>query len=168
MDEWVVDAGPFIHLDQIGHLSLLQKLPRLLVPPSVVEEVTAHTHHRSLSSLSRWPNVTVSAAVAASSRPLEALVARARLHRGEADCLAVALAHRPCVFLTDDLAARTVGERLRLEVHGTVGLVAYALRRKWLSLADAEEALEALYHRSRLFISYAIIERAIRSLREQA
>lgn len=115
MDNWVVDAGPFIHLDHIGYLPLLQKLPRLLVPASVLHEVTRDTPRRSLHTISRWANVTIIPAPPP-----------------------------------------------------TVGLIAYALKRKWLSLTQAEEALEDLYHRSRLFITYAIIERASRRLREGA
>lgn len=166
MDKWVVDAGPFIHLDQIGLLRLLKHLPRLIVPPSVLHEIGQAPLSAELTALARWPNVTMLAGRHPSRRILEALGKRRSLDRGELDCLRLALHLRPCVFLTDDLAARTVAERLRLEVHGTVGLIAYAVRSQWLSVAHAEDALKALYHHSSLFITYAIIDGAIRHLKD--
>ena len=168
MDKWVADAGPFIHLDQIDHLFLLQKLPRLVIPASVVREVSQHPSARRLRTLHHWANVTIVAVRPPRHQTVEALGARTRLHRGEADCLHIALTQAPCILLTDDLVARTVAERLHLEVHGTVGLIVWAVKRKWLSLNGAEEALEGLYHRSRLFITYTIIERAIHTLRKSA
>jgi predicted nucleic acid-binding protein len=166
MDSWVVDAGPFIHLDQIGSLELLKRLPSLIIPPSVVGELTTAKSRPTLETVTRWPNVTI---VPPPREPLQVLERVGRhtpLHRGEWDCLRLALERSPCVFLTDDLAARTAAEQLHLEVHGTVGLIAYAVRRQWFSISNAEEALKALYHRSSLFITYAIIERAIRRLKE--
>ena len=159
----MVDAGPFIHLDQIGHLRLLQRLPRLFVPPSVVQELT-----ETRLNLARWPNVTVRASRGQPDRALEAQRTRPSLHRGELDCLRLALELHPCIFLTDDLAARSVAEKLCIEVHGTVGLIAYGVTRQWLSVSVAEEALKALYHRSSLFITYTIIERAIQRVKEAA
>lgn len=166
MDKWVVDAGPFIHLDQIGLLRLLKHLPRLIVPQSVLHEIGQASLSAELTAVVRWPNLTVRAERRPPLRALEALGKHRALDRGELDCLHLALRLRPRVFLTDDLAARRVAERLRLEVHGTVGLIAYAVRSQWLSVAHAEDALKALYHRSSLFITYAIIERAIRYLQD--
>jgi hypothetical protein len=38
----VCDAGPLIHLDQIGCADLLSDFPRVLVPKTVWEEVSRH------------------------------------------------------------------------------------------------------------------------------
>lgn len=168
MANWIVDAGPWIHLDRIGRVGLLKRLPRLLVPASVVKEITTPPASRALSAVPRWSNVVILADSPSPSPAVEAAVAQARLHRGETDCLYAAIRNRPCIILTDDLAARTVAEKLGLEVHGTVGLIVYAVKRQWLSRHQAEDALDALHHRSRLFITYAIIERAIHRLRQSA
>jgi predicted nucleic acid-binding protein len=164
----VVDAGPFIHLDHIGHLTLLKNLPVLLVPASVLSECNRHPSHGHLGAIMRWPNVQVVTVRIPADSPVASLRERATLQRGELDGLALACERQPCTFLTDDLAARTAAERLGIDVHGTVGLIAYAVRRRWLSLTAAEEALNRLYHRSTLFITYEIIEQAIRRLRESA
>ena len=74
--------------------------------------------------------------------------------------------HPPCTFLTDDLAARNVAEKPGIEVHGTVGLISYAARRRWLTIPQAQDALNLLHERSSLFITYAIIESAIRALKD--
>ena len=39
VDKFVIDAGPFIHLDQIGRLELLTRLPSVLIPTGVVLEL---------------------------------------------------------------------------------------------------------------------------------
>lgn len=165
MDKVVVDAGPFIHLDQIGHLNLLQHLPALLVPTSVMSELGADARRRHVRVVAAWPHLQVLTVRRPLRHSIRQLAHRLALHRGELDCLALACDHRPATFLTDDLAARTAAQRLGLDVHGTVGLIAYGVRRHWLSVEAACSALERLYHESSLFITYAIIEDAIRRLK---
>lgn len=162
----MVDAGPFIHLEQIGHLTLLKRLPSLLVPASVLSELSAAGSQRSLQAVARWPNLKVIAVRNPLSSPGMTRVSRMALQRGELDCLSLACERQPATFLTDDLAARTAAERLGIDVHGTVGLIAYGVRRRWLSIEAAQQALDGLYHQSSLFITYAIIERAIQRLKE--
>ena len=164
----MVDAGPFSHLDQIGHLALLKALPTILVPASVLSECSDQPTHRHLGAIRRWPNLEVVTVPIQPESPVARLRERATLQRGELDCLALARERQPCTFLTDDLAARRAAERLGLDVHGTVGLIAYAVRHRWLSLNAAEQALDRLYHRSTLFITYEIIAQAIRRLRESS
>jgi predicted nucleic acid-binding protein len=38
----VCDAGPLIHLDEVGSMELLADFPQVLVPLAVWEEVTKH------------------------------------------------------------------------------------------------------------------------------
>jgi predicted nucleic acid-binding protein len=166
VDKVVIDAGPFIHLHQIGHLNLLKRLPSLLVPVSVLSELSVAGRHRPLQAIGRWPNLKAVAVRDPLSSPRMKRIGRMALQRGELDCLSLACERQPVTLLTDDLAARTAAERLGIDVHGTVGLIAYGVRRQWLSVQGAQEALERLYHQSSLFVTYAIIERAIRLLKE--
>lgn len=165
MDRFIIDAGPFIHLEQIGQLKLLKKLSSLVLPASVAVEIRQGAATRSLKTIKSWPNIKIISVQRESLATLDALIEKAGLQVGETDCIQLCLKMRPCVLLTDDLSARITVEKLSIEVHGTVGIIAYAFRRKWLSLKKAEESLNLLYHRSSLFITYAIIEEAIRSLK---
>ena len=165
MDKFVVDAGPFIHLDQIHQLTLLRKLPILFVPTSVVSEIQYETMNPSLKTMKRWSNVKIISVRKKSIVLLNSIIEESGLQQGEIDCLYLADRLQPCVFLTDDLAARQTAERLQFEVHGSVGLIAYGVKKHWIPVKKAIEALDMLYEQSSLFITYAIIESAMRSLK---
>ena len=68
------------------------------------------------------------------------------------------------IFLTDDLDARDAGKPLGFEVHGSVGVIARAYREGLNDLERAKSALEDLYSISKLFVTKAIIEDAIKEL----
>lgn len=166
MHRWVVDAGPLIHLEEIGRLSLLKHLSHIMIPVSVIEETARHIPRESHRVIEKWANVTIVSTPKSVPHTLEAALEKGHLHRGETDCLTIALEERPLILLTDDLAARTIAKQLRIEVHGTVGLITYSVKHKWLTSSEAKKALEDLYLRSRLFVSFAIIKRAIQRLEE--
>lgn len=50
MPRTVLDAGPLIHLDQLGCLDLLEGFSELLVPPVVWQEALRHRPSLSLDS----------------------------------------------------------------------------------------------------------------------
>lgn len=166
MDRFIVDAGPFIHLEQINQLKLLKKLPKLFVPASVLAEINQGTIRSRIETIKNWPNMNIIAAGQKGRVSINTIIERANLQRGEIDCIRLAGEISGGIFLTDDLTARTTAEKLSIEVHGSVGIIAYAFRRKWLSLKEAETSLIFLYERSNLFITRAIIEGAISSLRK--
>lgn len=56
---FIVDAGPFIHLEQIGCLSLLKRLPTLFVPASVFSEITYGSKHAGFEAIKRWNNAKI-------------------------------------------------------------------------------------------------------------
>ena len=166
MAKYVVDAGPLIHLSQINHLKILQKLPSIVIPISVIQEIKHDTAQREIRTIGKWANTQIISPLTQQTSPaIISILRKYPLQKGEIDCIDLAVQMDPCVFLTDDLAARRAAEKLNVEVHGTVGLIAYAVRQKWLSAEQAREALDLLYHRSSLFITYALIEAAIRSLK---
>jgi predicted nucleic acid-binding protein len=70
--------------------------------------------------------------------------------------------------LTDDLAAREAAKQLRLSPVGSLGLVARAYRRGYVSLSQAERHMTDLYDLSSLFVSKAIVEMAVEQLRNRA
>jgi predicted nucleic acid-binding protein len=100
----VSDAGPLIHLDELGCVDLLADFAPVLVPEAVWREV--HLHRPSALA---HPGLDIVRVSPSSSPPAAALQALARLmvlHTGELEALGVALEHGRFLLLTDDTAAR--------------------------------------------------------------
>lgn len=165
MQEIIVDAGPFIHLEQIKEIALLHKFPSLYVPVSVISEIS-FGNDRLAEEIRLWKNLKIIPAQERSIPNIERIVRKFRLQKGEEDVLYLATRFSKPVILTDDLAARTAAESLKLEVHGTVGIIAYSFQKRWLSFKRAEQSLLLLQRKSNLFVTSAIIERAIQKLRK--
>jgi predicted nucleic acid-binding protein len=70
----------------------------------------------------------------------------ARLHKGEAACIAIAKC-RGWQFLSDDLEARKYARQLDVRVSGTVGCLVLAIERDRCSLDEANEWLHAMLQR---------------------
>ena len=105
----VCDAGPLIHLDEIGALDLLADFPRVLVPVAVWREVRRHRPaalvHPSLVIQRIAPVMPVPPGLDALSQVLS-------LHSGGWEALRLALEHLPALLLTDDTAARLAATSL--------------------------------------------------------
>ena len=169
MDKFVVDAGPFIHLEEINQLKLLKNLPQLYIPTSVISEIKrGAAASGNLKTINRWPNVEILSAQRKAFLPKTGIIQKAGLQPGETDCIYLALEIPRCIMLTDVMKARATAEKLSIEVHGSIGLIAYGFRNKWLSLEEAERSFNLFYHLSSLFITYTIVEDAIRSLKKAA
>lgn len=167
MQEIVVDAGPFIHLEQIKEIALLQKFPALYAPVSVISEIS-FSNDLLREKIRLWKNLKIIHIQERIIPDIERIIKKFRLHKGEEDILYLARRFNKPVILTDDLSARTAAESLKLEVHGTVGIIAYSFQKGWLSFKRAEQALLLLQRKSNLFITSAIIERAIQELGKTA
>ena len=123
----VCDAGPLIHLDEVGCLDLLADFSEVLVPDAVWVEVLKHRPGALAHSA-----VTLRRVRPKAPEPpeLEALALVLSLHTGEWEALRVALEHRPGLLLTDDTAARLAAGNLGIRTHGTIGILVRAIRRK--------------------------------------
>ena len=121
----ICDAGPIIHLDELGCLDLLDDFSRVYVPETVAQEVARHRFDSFPLSLSKLEYVS-----AAPSVPIE--IERLRkifnLHLGEVEALSLAISSSDNIFLTDDTAARLAAKQLRIEVHGTIGIITRSIR----------------------------------------
>ncbi len=69
-----------------------------------------------------------------------------RLHHGEASCLAIAR-HRDWAFLSDDKLARELARSLGIVVSGTLGILAQAVKRHFLTLEEADGLLSDMIAR---------------------
>ena len=160
----VCDAGPLIHLDELDALDLLADFRDVFVPSAVWREVE---HHRS-SALSR-PGVALTRVVprAEPDAHFLALAQGFSLDAGEREALLVALEHAEALLLTDDAAARLAGELLRLRVHGTIGVLIRAIRRRQRSPSEVISLIERIPARSSLHVRPALVQEVLDHLRRE-
>ncbi|MCP4700858.1 MAG: hypothetical protein GY862_28990 [Gammaproteobacteria bacterium] len=155
------DAGPLIHLHEINMLSLLENFAELHIPDAVWEE---STHHERIPAtmLECLPNLVRHRL--ASDDCLYAQALR-HLQAGEKECLCLCGQLQVSVVLTDDLAAREAATKRGLTPVGSVGVIAKCCFARKIMPAQAENALLQLYENSSLFVTKAIVESAIETLR---
>lgn len=158
----VADAGPIIHLDELGCLDVLNSFTEVLIPPAVWQEIARHRP----AALSASP---VLKQVAVHNEPDEALRnlgLRLALHSGELQALQLVVEYKATLFLTDDSAARVAATQLGCELHGTVGLILRSVRCGHRTQADAIRLLEAIPTRSTLHLKASLLERVIQLVRQ--
>jgi predicted nucleic acid-binding protein len=87
------------------------------------------------------------------------------LDAGELEALRLMKANPRSVFLTDDAAARLVAQRLGYEVHGTIGVIVRALRRRQRTKRQVLNLLRVLPRRSTLFILPSLLKSVIEEIK---
>ena len=159
----VCDAGPVIHLDELGCLDLLHDFPDLIVSVAVRREIERHRpaalRRRGFSWRDATPCGSTSAALSVLARVLP-------LHSGEVEALRVAV-DPGAILLTDDAAARLAARSLGIRVHGTIGILLRSIRRRRRSRAAVAALLRELPRRSTLHIKAELLNGFIRTV-EQA
>jgi predicted nucleic acid-binding protein len=161
----VCDAGPLIHLDEIGALDLLADFAEVMVPDAVWQEVLRHRPQ----ALTR-PGVIlhrVNPRMPASPE-LEVLAQVFSLHAGEWEALRLAMEHRPGLLLTDDTAARLAVGNLRINVHGTIGILVRAIRRGQRTKGQVIELLKSLTAHSTLYLKQSLLDAVISQLEQSS
>lgn len=154
----VCDAGPLIHLDELGCLELLSDFARVLLPASVWDEVSRHRPGALASPRVTPERSTAEAPLTAELAGLQRLFA---LHGAELDALRLAREVSADLFLTDDTAARLAARQLSLPVHGTIGIVVRAIRREQKSKDEVLSILRSLPTVSTLHIRQTFLEEII-------
>jgi len=159
----VSDAGPLIHLAEIGCLSLLSVFKSLHIPEAVWLETVGRERVPGpdvlgLGNVQRHTFSQAEIIRFVERNNLE------RLHTGEQECLYVCRQIGIPVLLTDDLAVRDLAQHLQLTPVGSLGVVVRAYYMGHISLSDAEHHLAALYETSSLFVTRTIVELAIEQL----
>ena len=145
----VLDAGPLIHLDELGRLGLLSDFKQLLVPQAVLDEALRHRPGMKLAALSNLESI-------AHPPPLPAdllkLADEFALHAGERAALAVLKVRGGHFLLSDDVAARSVALAEGFQTHGTIGLILRSHRRGQVSKTEMLRLLRGLPARTTLHI----------------
>lgn len=151
----ICDAGPLIHLDELGCLSLLEDFGRVIVPPVVWEEARKHRGAGLILPCERL------AATGTAPTEWEEVFRSLSLHRGEIEALRLAAVSPGCLLLTDDMAARLAAEKLGVSASGTVGVLVRAWRRGLRSKAEVLDLLGQLPERSTLHLKPSLLAKAI-------
>jgi len=149
----VCDTGPIIHLDELGCLDLLTDFQKIILSVSVVEEIEKH---RPLALTAKLPFQVLRAQNPAEEN-LATMCRMFALDRGETDSLIIMESHPDAMFLTDDASARIVAERMGFRVHGTIGIIIRAIRRKRKSPAEVLSIIGSIPLKSTLFIKPALL-----------
>jgi predicted nucleic acid-binding protein len=159
----VTDAGPLIHLTEIGCLHILSIFGNLHVPDAVWSETVecARTSGEDLLTLSKVERHKIP------QNDITRFVEKNNLkdlHSGECECLYLCRQTGVPILLTDDLAVREAAKRMKLVPVGSLGIVAKAYRQRKISMADAQRHILNLYEVSSLFVTKVIVEMAIEQL----
>ena len=156
----ICDAGPLIHLDELGCLDTLQDFQALLVPSSVVDEVAQHRHiDFEVWRLTAVPDPEIDG--------IHASLARTYcLHKGETSAIVLLRqTQESAVLLTDDAAARLACIHMGLKAHGTLGVLLRAVRRGSRSAEDIARIIASIPARSTLHIHQSLLDMAISDLK---
>ena len=160
----VCDAGPLIHLDELGCLDLLADFSEVRVPEAVWAEVLRH-RPRALAHVA--VNLRRVRPLAPIPPALESLAAVLCLHSGEWEALRVALEYPSATLLTDDTAARLAAGNLGIVSRGTIGILVRAIRRKQRTKSEVLAVLRALPTRSTLHLKRSLLHSVIQEVESQ-
>lgn len=156
----VTDTGPLLHLHQVGVVDLIANLGEVHVTPQVWSELQRHAPDFRRTESPSWLKFIIPSE-AAHQQATEWRQARL-LDAGEAEALAYAKEIHADLFLSDDTAARIMGESLGVHVRGSLGVVLYLAATGVLGQSKAVKVLEDLEHQSTLWMS-AKVRSAARS-----
>jgi predicted nucleic acid-binding protein len=149
----ICDAGPLIHLDELGCLQLLDEFS-VWVPDAVRREVS---YHRPALFLQAEVRFEIRAEVVVSLPTQRTLGEALVLDAGEMEALALMEQMPEALFLTDDAAARLAAQQLGYRAHGTIGILLRSVRRGRLSAAQVRTLLLEIPARSSLHIRPALL-----------
>lgn len=155
--EAVADAGPIIHLDEVGLAEALHVFRRIVVPHAVAAEVRMLPRGPGVRLL-RLRNLHVTRPSMDERFAAQQLVFR-RLTEADREALVMAQA-RECPLLTDDLDLRDAAKVLGVHPVGTIGLVVLAALTDVVSRPEALRGLDALLVSSSLFVTKPLLDQA--------
>ncbi len=154
----VCDAGPLIHLDELGCLDLLTDFRAVLVPEQVWREVE---HHRPDALEHPGVEIQQVPVILSEDASFQALVRALALDLGEQAALSLMALYPDAILLTDDAAARLAAKGLGYRVHGSIGILLRAIRRQQRAPHEVLFLLRDLPSRSTLYIRPDLLEEIV-------
>lgn len=136
----ICNTSPLLYLHQVGQLSLLPQLYGMaFIPPAVEKELLAGAKKGvNVPDTSQLPWLKVQPL--SDSTLLPAIV---DLGPGEAEVIALGLAHRNSLLILDDQLGRQIARLNKLTCTGTLGLLIKAKKQGYLSaVAPVLDALQ--------------------------
>jgi predicted nucleic acid-binding protein len=146
----LLDAGPLIHLDELGCLRLFATLGELLIP---VEVWTEARRHRSGLRIEDLPLARLLDAAPPPSAQLREKLRHFDLDEGESAALSWLEALHGGMLVSDDGQARDAATELNFAVIGTLGIIIRASRRGFISTAQARQFFGRLRTDTTLHVS---------------
>lgn len=165
--EAIADAGPLIHLREIGALHFLRLFEALHIPDAVWAETVGQGRVPD-TDLAQLGNVKRHAFDAARIAAFVEKQSLTHLHTGEQACLYLLQQQDASLVLTDDLSVRDAVKELGGTPVGSLGIIVRAYRVGQTTLQEAERLLHALHRSSTLFVTEAIVELAVEQLRDRS
>jgi predicted nucleic acid-binding protein len=159
----VVDAGPLIHLNEIGALALLRLFTDVYIPGAVWQEATVSGQVLP-ADLEALPNLHRCDLSSESVVRFSHAYALTHLHTGERESLYVCINDNVDLIVTDDLAVRKAAKLLDITPIGSLGIIVKAFKLQMITLSQAERYILNLQDVSSLFVTRAIVELALESL----
>ncbi|MEA1927897.1 MAG: DNA-binding protein [Candidatus Auribacterota bacterium] len=160
----VCDAGPVIHLDELGCGDLFRDFKEVILTEAVWNEIIFNRPagwNKQVLPFIRKPNYIPE------GQDLTTLCRVFSLHRGEVSALGIMANNPGALFLTDDCAARLVADKMGYNVHGTVGILLRAIRRELLKPSEVLNLLSELPQRSSLYIRTSLLNEVIENLKKE-
>jgi predicted nucleic acid-binding protein len=160
----VCDAGPIIHLDELGYLDLLSDFQEIFLSDTVWKEIGQYRP----SALKRMNlSLTRSRGVVPSDEPLLTMCRMFSLDAGEIEALALMEQMPQAMFLTDDAAARLVAEQMGFKVHGTIGILVRSIRRGQRKPEEVVRVLTEMPLKSTLYIKPPLLEEIMLKIKKE-
>jgi predicted nucleic acid-binding protein len=155
----VCDTGPLIHLHEADALDLLEPVGGILIPPTVADEFA-----RTMLNIKLPAWVQIQLLQPRINSRVQAWVNKGYADIGEAEAIGLALQMKSDWLLTDDTQARQLAESLGLEVHGSIGLLLWAVASG--QIVNREQAYQILRRlkESSLWISQRVLHEAAEAI----
>lgn len=159
--EAVFDAGPFIHLSEIEHLSLTVLFNKIVTTKNIIDECS-----KIAAKIKELTMVEIKTLLTPMKNFSKYLIEEYDLDLGEATGIALCKQEKVPFFFTDDLEAREVANNLGFKAHGTVGILFRSFREKMITKNEAKELLFKLHQQSSLYFTKDLLDWCVKEIEE--